>query len=135
MAIARVGLSPLHSVNIPSFRAIFRNPSSVVVNVRLCVSSAAQSEAIAAELSMVAAGEATQNWDWFCTQNTSRQQAVMPRFGGSSRKGGRRAEFSVYGVGVEAWRRTRTTSKGVTEMRSVRVSYNSSHEVMYLKET
>jgi hypothetical protein len=63
MAIIKVGLSPLHNVNMPSFRAIFRSPSSVVVNDFRCVSSAAQSEAMLDTLSMVPVGEATQNCD------------------------------------------------------------------------
>ena len=43
MAIRSVGLRPRHSDVSPSFRAIFRNPSYVEVNVRRRVSSTAQS--------------------------------------------------------------------------------------------
>ena len=41
-AIASVGLRPRHSVLGPSFLAIFRRPSSVLVKTLLCASSAAQ---------------------------------------------------------------------------------------------
>lgn len=70
-------------------------PSSVELKVRRWVSSAAQSEMIASSMTVAddeGEGAATQNWDWFCTQKTSRQQAVTPRFGGNWTKEGRRAE-------------------------------------------
>lgn len=74
-AIIKVGERPLHNVKIPSFRAIFLKPSRVELKVLRCVSSAAQSEAVAcaewaAEDSRreeddeeEEGGEATQNWD------------------------------------------------------------------------
>ena len=82
-----VGVRPLQRVKMPSLRVILRRPSMVEFMVRRWVSSAAQSEAAAdiAGLKAAAEGEgaATQNWDWFCTQKTSRQQALTPRSGGS----------------------------------------------------
>jgi hypothetical protein len=117
MAIMRVGLRPLQRVKTPSFRAIFRRPSSVEFMVRRCVSSAAQSEAAADMAGCKAAveglGAATQNCEEFCTQKTSRQQALTPRSGGSWMKEGRRMEGDGDGLGW-ACRRTRTTSRGVT---------------------
>lgn len=58
-------------------------------------------------------GAATQNCEEFCTQKTSRQQALTPRSGGSWMKEGRRMEGDGDGLGW-ACRRTRTTSRGVT---------------------
>lgn len=112
MAMSSVGLRPRQSVHIPSLRAIFRIPSRVELKVRRWVSSAAQSEMMASSMTAACEGAATQNWDWFCTQKTSRQQAVTPRLGGSCTKEGRRVE----GDGLGCWdcNRTRTTSRGVT---------------------
>ena len=110
-----VGLSPLHNVVMPSLRLILRNPSMVELMVLRWVSSAAQSETEAISFSMTAATEgeafATQNWDWFCTQKTSRQQAVTPRLGGSCRKEGRRAEGR--GGGGRTWLRLESYSDDV----------------------
>jgi hypothetical protein len=58
IAIKRVGLSPRHSVYTPSFLAIFRIPSSVELNVRRWVSSAAQSEMIASSMTAGEGAEA-----------------------------------------------------------------------------
>jgi hypothetical protein len=43
MAMTRVGLNPRQRVDGPSFLAIFRSPSKVLVNVFACDSSTAQS--------------------------------------------------------------------------------------------
>lgn len=86
--MTRVGLRPRHNDLGPSLRAIFRRPSSVEVNVLRLVSSTAHSVADDAALLGAAApmalrlGPAMQKRALLFTQNTSRQQAVTPRFGG-----------------------------------------------------
>ncbi len=102
------------------------------VKVRRCVSSTAQSEAREAVEEAVAGLRvavelfATQNWAWLSTQNTSRQQAVTPRFGGSLENWEERLWVWEDAVGV-FWdcNRTRTTSRGVTVTE---VSYKSGSE-------
>ena len=119
-AMTIVGLSPRHKVVRPSLRAILRRPSSVVVNVLRCDSSIAHSElAVAALLIGPALAPATQNDALLLTQKTSRQHAVTPRFGGRLLNDGRE-EFEKVCSPAEGdgfccdWRRTRTTSRGVT---------------------
>lgn len=121
--MTRVGLRPRHRDLGPSFRAIFRSPSRVDVNVLRLVSSTAQSaanEAVllgAAALMALRLGLAMQKRALLLTQNTSRQQAVTPRLGGRLLNAVGFAEGIVAGRKEEAgcdWRRTRTTSRGVT---------------------
>ena len=121
--MTRVGLRPRHRDRGPSLRAILRRPSRVEVNVLRLVSSTAHSADDEAALLGAAApmavrlGPAMQKRALLLTQNTSRQQAVTPRFGG------RLLNVVVLGEGVVVgrkeeggcdWRRTRTTSRGVT---------------------
>ena len=95
IAMTRVGDRPRQRDVGPSFRAIFRKPSSVEVKVFRLVSSTAQSVAgvtdvevreglrvarVAEEDSLGAA--AMQKGEVLFTQKTSRQQAVTPRFFG-----------------------------------------------------
>jgi hypothetical protein len=84
--MTRVGLSPRHSVRGPSFLAIFRKPSKVLVNVLLCASSAAQAcvEDVTAvfDITVILGAPATQYGALLLTQKTSRQQEEMPKFGG-----------------------------------------------------
>lgn len=78
-AMARVGDKPLQSVVNPSFRAIFRMPSNVELNVLLWVSSTAHpTPATSPTL-----GAAIQNSPLLLAKKTSRQHAVTPRFGGN----------------------------------------------------
>lgn len=79
-----VGDSPRHKVVTPSLREIFLNASKVELNVRLCVSSTAQSSAAAefAFLIVPISGPATQYSMLLPIKKTSRQHAVTPRFGG-----------------------------------------------------
>lgn len=121
--MTRVGLRPRHRDLGPSLRAIFRRPSRVEVKVLRLVSSTAHSVADEAALLGAAApmalrlGPAMQKRALLLIQNTSRQQAVTPRFGG------RLLNVLGRGEGVDVvrkeeggcdWRRTRTTSSGVT---------------------
>jgi len=68
-------------------------------------------------------GSAMQKGEVLFTQKTSRQQAVTPRLGGrlvkAEAKG--RGEEEDLG-GPWDWRRTRTTSRGVTVVEQVRPS-------------
>ena len=121
MAISSVGLRPRHNDVSPSFLAILRRPSYVEVNVRRRVSSTAQSateDVVVWERELrVAVGEATQYPEELFTQKTSRQQEVTPRFGGRLEKLGEVERVDVRrgrGEVVCDWRRTRTTSIGVT---------------------
>jgi hypothetical protein len=84
MAMTSVGLSPRHNVLGPSFRAIFRNPSKVDVNVFCCASSAAHAatDLFVAPWVNDTAGDATQYGVLFDTQKTSRQHDDIPRLGG-----------------------------------------------------
>jgi hypothetical protein len=84
-AITKVGLRPLHSVLGPSFLAIFRIPSNVLVKVLLCASSAAHAEAEVIpvlDMTVMLGVPATQYGALLLTQKTSRQQEDMPRLGG-----------------------------------------------------
>ena len=81
---------PLQSVLKPSYLAIFFRPSIVDVNVRRFVSSATHSEAVPSTdgkivdpFSARGEGPAMQNSALLLTQNTSRQHADTPKFGGS----------------------------------------------------
>lgn len=121
--MTRVGLRPRHRELRPSLRAILRRPSSVEVNVLRLVSSTAQSAAEgpallgAAALMLLRLGSAMQKRALLLTQNTSRQQAVTPRFGGRLLNVGGLGEGVVVGRKEDAGcdcRRTRTTSRGVT---------------------
>lgn len=97
MAMTRVGERPRQREPSPSFRAIFRNPSNVELNVFWRVSSIAQSamgkEAEEEDPCGKAAilgtefSAAMQKEEVLLTQKTSRQHAVTPRFGGSFPKG------------------------------------------------
>src|SRR5580692_7848426 len=83
--ITRVGDNPRHKVVIPSLRAIFRSPSKVEVNARLCVSSTAHSAPLTTAVPFpnpLYLVPATQYSAWLFMKNTSRQHAVTPRFGG-----------------------------------------------------
>lgn len=95
IAITKVGERPRQRELSPSFRAIFRNPSNVELNVLWRVPSTAQS-AIGidaaedgCEKAAVAGTEFSatmQTEEVLLTQKTSRQHAVTPRFGGKFSK-------------------------------------------------
>lgn len=121
-AMTRVGDSPRHNVRGPSFCAIFRNPSHVLLMVLRSTSSTAQLRS--AGLIGVMAGPATQKGALLFIQNTSLQQADIPMFGGTSRNRVSVEPLNPRGVcdddfcGVSCdCRRTRTTSRGVTVVR------------------
>jgi len=78
--MSSVGDKPRHNVLIPSFRAIFLNPSNVELKVLLWVSSTAHSAP--ATLTSPNFGAAKQYSALLVAKNTSRQQAVTPRLGG-----------------------------------------------------
>lgn len=89
--MTRVGDSPRHRDQSPSWRAIFRRPSKVEVNVFRRVSSTAQSTAgvevdedddVSELIADVEASVTMQTEVVLLTQNTSRQHADTPRFGG-----------------------------------------------------
>lgn len=131
IAITRVGDKPRHSDRVPSFLAIFRKPSNVELKDFCREASAAQ---LAADVSAAVEEDvaiegfnavnvvgkefeelATQNGDVLVTQKTSRQQAVTPRLEGRFLKAGESFKGSEYDFGEFCdWRRTRTTSRGVT---------------------
>lgn len=122
-AITRVGLRPRHNELRPSCLAILRSPSRVEVKVLRCVSSTAHSvtEAEDSDATLEEEGVATQNWALLLTQKTSRQHAVTPRLVGRLLKeAGAEALAKATGdiLGWD-WRRTRTTSNGVTEVKRV----------------
>jgi len=79
--MTNVGDSPRHKVVIPSFRAIFRSPSKVELNDRLCVSSTAHSAPTDLLISPIL-GAAMQYSAVLVAKKTSRQHAVTPKFGG-----------------------------------------------------
>jgi len=81
--MTNVGDRPRHKVEAPSFCAIFRRPSHVLLIVRLSTSSTAHDTAAGLMGAMV--GPATQYGAVLLTQNTSLQQAVIPILGGKSR--------------------------------------------------
>lgn len=85
-----VGERPRQREGSPSFRAILRRPSSVEVKFFRRVSSTAHSaeEVVVVWENALMAGEddagvARQYSALLLTQNTSLQQAVTPRFGGT----------------------------------------------------
>jgi hypothetical protein len=125
--MTRVGDNPLHNVRSPSFCAIFRNPSHVLLIVLRSTSSTAH--AIVAGLSGAMVGPATQKGALLFIQKTSLQHAEMPRLGCKSRNCDRFAPLKTRGCDDEAegdacedeaegvpcdCSRTRTTSRGVT---------------------
>jgi hypothetical protein len=117
--MTRVGERPLHSVRGPSFCAILRRPSHVLLIVLRSTSSTAHTAS--AGLRGVRVGPATQMGALWLIQKTSRQQVEIPRFGGRSRNCVSEEEVKARGgvgeaVGMWDWdcRRTRTTSRGVT---------------------
>ena len=90
-----MGERPRQREPSPSFRAIFRKPSKVELNVLWRVSSTAQStrgrdaEEDGCEKAVMvgtAFSAAMQKDEVLLTQKTSRQQAVTPRFGGKFAK-------------------------------------------------
>jgi hypothetical protein len=81
--MTKVGERPRHSVLGPSFRAIFRRPSKVLLIVVRSVSCTAH--ATLAGFTGATVGPATQYGVLLLIQKTSRQHAVMPRLGGRSR--------------------------------------------------
>ncbi len=107
------------------------------VNVLRRVSSTAQSAAPADgeeregfNVATVAEDErfsgltAMQKGEVLFTQKTSRQQAVTPRFGGRFMKEEEEETFGIDGGGFGwDWRRTRTTSRGVTRKGDVSCVY------------
>jgi hypothetical protein len=114
-----VGDSPRHSVLGPSFCAIFRSPSHVLLMVLRSTSSTAHPRSAGFIGDMV--GPATQKGALLFIQKTSLQHAEMPMLGGRSRNCVRVAPLKTRGcdeVAVETvscdCRRTRTTSSGVT---------------------
>lgn len=115
--MTRVGDNPRHKVVIPSFRAIFRSPSKVELNVRFCVSSTTHS-ALASAFTSPTFDSAMQYSAVLFAKKTSRQHAVTPRFAGIGLKDWRVFATTRGGgrTGCD-WRRTRTTSRGVTVIR------------------
>jgi hypothetical protein len=99
--IANVGDSPRHNVVMPSFRAIFLNPSNVELNVFLCVSSTAHSAPT--RLISPTFGPAMQYSALLFAKKTSRQQAVTPRFGGRVLNGCGEVEASFWMVVRGDW--------------------------------
>src|SRR5690242_10180509 len=82
-AMTRVGDNPRHNVLGPSCCAIFLSPSQVLLMVLRSTSSTAQFKSAGLIVDMV--GPATQKGALLFIQNTSRQQAEIPMFGGMSR--------------------------------------------------
>jgi hypothetical protein len=118
--MTKVGERPLQSVLGPSFCAIFRSPSHVLLIVLRSTSSTAHP--ISAGLSGDMVGPATQKGALLFIQKTSLQHADMPMFGGRSRNCVRVPPLKTRGCDREEeagtvscdCRRTRTTSRGVT---------------------
>ena len=117
--MTNVGDKPLHSVRGPSFCAIFRSPSQVLLMVLRSTSSTAQTRSAGLIGAMV--GPATHSGALLFIQKTSLQHAEIPRFGGTSRNCENGVPLNTRArEGVETWadscdwRRTRTTSSGVT---------------------
>ena len=138
IAMSRVGERPRQRLAVPSYFAIFTNPSQVPVKLRRDVSSIAQASVKAVDVELE--GEAIQNSALLGFQKTSRQQAVTPVSVGSRAQvdwncGGTslcaRRDVSGIFVGVVGavdvfdscvgWdcSRTRTTSRGVAIGRNV----------------
>jgi hypothetical protein len=119
-AMTSVGESPLQRVLGPSFCAIFRNPSHVLLIVLRSTSSTAH-DMLLAGLTGAMVGPATQKGALLFIQNTSLQHADIPMFGGISRNCVSVPPLKPRGCDEDALgtlscdcNRTRTTSSGVT---------------------